>query len=652
GSNDGSFGAVVSTVSLRGDELALGKLNGDAFDDLVALNESTTAPGVDLFLEVKDHNETWSNPFYVHAFTNGIDSDTSLYGLSRRYDIAISNKFSPFYPSNTPIERVCWDGRKDTNGVGIVCTDGNGEPVFADCPENINGKKEYDVRMRLRVPGGGTNFCSSELITQTCPLPRDASGDACTGPAPYFGLFRDCVNSKYDTLFLTPVSMVPKTDGRPAPGFTTYFNGNHWWHTPMSFGWTHTYEMRVMPTRIAGNLQLYFLGPGNHLFGPADSNNNGALWIYGEKANLVRNSATNGWELTTREKTLYKFSDNGQLLSIMDRNSNTVSVTLSPYVPTNSELQIQQVSAVTGACLTLSLNYANQTRLTSATLGERSVSFNYYSATPQFATNYGPDQVLSGDNGLEYPHTFTVTNCYRRDPASRVIAGPIITQQVGSVRFNYDYGTNAEDCTTLISEAKVSKYSIGNTPWRNTTIDGNVATYDVGRIITHYYTGNKLQNISVVQGADSATYNYQYNTKGQREKQSNPQGDTTFGYDNSGNLTNSTPPAPYSPIVFHYGACNQVDKRTQGTRTTIYTLDTKGNVTATEQIGDSITQTRKWDTPRNTDGSVTSLTFTAGSVPAGFGSATYRYDDNQLGLPTLITRNGINLLDQFHDGFG
>ena len=50
GNNSGTFGAVASTVNLRGDELAMGRLNGDAFVDLVASIESTTIPGVDVFL--------------------------------------------------------------------------------------------------------------------------------------------------------------------------------------------------------------------------------------------------------------------------------------------------------------------------------------------------------------------------------------------------------------------------------------------------------------------------------------------------------------------------------------------------------------------------------------------------------------------------
>lgn len=48
GSSTGFTGGP--SVTLRGDELALGRLNGDAFADLVASIESATVPGVDVFI--------------------------------------------------------------------------------------------------------------------------------------------------------------------------------------------------------------------------------------------------------------------------------------------------------------------------------------------------------------------------------------------------------------------------------------------------------------------------------------------------------------------------------------------------------------------------------------------------------------------------
>jgi hypothetical protein len=49
GGNNGGFG-VGTTVTLRGDEFVLGRLSGDAFADLAAIIESTTTPGVDVFI--------------------------------------------------------------------------------------------------------------------------------------------------------------------------------------------------------------------------------------------------------------------------------------------------------------------------------------------------------------------------------------------------------------------------------------------------------------------------------------------------------------------------------------------------------------------------------------------------------------------------
>ena len=49
GSANATFG-IGGTVTLRGDELAIGRLNGDAFADLVATIESTSTPGADVFI--------------------------------------------------------------------------------------------------------------------------------------------------------------------------------------------------------------------------------------------------------------------------------------------------------------------------------------------------------------------------------------------------------------------------------------------------------------------------------------------------------------------------------------------------------------------------------------------------------------------------
>lgn len=606
----------------------------------------------ELILEVKEQSNTWSSLFYAHSFNTGTATNTRLYNLNKRYDI--TGKFTSVYPAGINTERVCWDGRKDADGNNVIDQDSNNVPIWADCPENIAATPErFDVRMRIRYvrpDGTETNWYTSSLDTQTCPLPRDSNNEACAGPAPYFGYFRDSVNSKYDNLFLSANSIAPKTDGRPAPAITTYFNGNHWWHTPMAFGWTHNYEMRMMPTRINGVETLFLLGPGNHLFGPADTSSN--IWIYGERATVTELSG-GGWSMTNREYTVYTFDANGQLTKIEDRNSNTVTVALDPYA---AGLLIKRVASVTGAGLTLQLTYdptLENTRLTQATISDRTVAFDYYEAADQFGTNYGPDEILKTANGPEYNRTFSVTECRRRDPPSRVITGMVTTQQVGDVFFNYEYGT-VEDLTTLKSEAIVNSYKVGTNGgfWRQTMIAGQTATYNVGRTVTHSYSGNKLQSATVSQGGDSATYNYDYNTYGQRTKQTTANGDTILDpYDSVGNLEKITPPDE-AVINFEYGACNQVKRRWQtsgsATRETTYALDGCGNVTNITQTGDATVSNRTWLLTRKTDGSIDTVTY---PTPSTVGQATYTYD-NSLGLVAKITRGGIALLDDTHDTFG
>lgn len=50
GSNDGSFGASVATLALRGDEYAVGRVNADAMDDLAVIIESAVGAGVEVRL--------------------------------------------------------------------------------------------------------------------------------------------------------------------------------------------------------------------------------------------------------------------------------------------------------------------------------------------------------------------------------------------------------------------------------------------------------------------------------------------------------------------------------------------------------------------------------------------------------------------------
>lgn len=583
-----------------------------------------------------------TNVFYMTEWpaTTSAKNDTKLYELNSTetnniYDV------TDFYDDQTTW-RVCWDGRKDADGDGVIDTK-NGFAIWADRPANIDASP-VSFSARIVLLQGSTAVAESPVdITKTCPLPLDANDLPLAGPAPYFGLFRDQINSLYQSVQLASPSITPANDGRPVVNFTAYYNGNHWQHSPMKFGWTHTYEIRVLPVYVGGVRQIYLLGEGDHLFGPVSANGN--VWIYGERADLAE--TTTGFVITNRLKTVLSFNDFGQIMTVTDKNGNTVTVTLEPF-ETGKDLMIQRVSTVVGPGPDLELAYSDEnTQLDSITLGDRKLTFEYYAATNVYGAPYSADEVMKTISGLEYSNAFAMANGRRKNRPSRVICGAMTNRAVGAIVHNFGFSPD-EDLTTPVSEAKVVSYDIGGT-WRRTTIASSTATYDVGRTITHDYTLNKLQTVTVTGTGGSAVYNYAYNDLGQRTKMSTANGNTAFGpYDAVGNLLKLTPPTDRRPVNYAYDTLWNVVTNvsmTSPNRQTTCTLDVKGNVQTNIETGDATHANRSWGYVRNADGTVATVTDPVQTI------STYTYN-NDLGLPSQITRSGVKLLDRAYDVFG
>ncbi|MBT7065948.1 MAG: RHS repeat protein, partial [Verrucomicrobia bacterium] len=602
----------------------------------------------DLVLQVKESTNTWDDPFYVCTYSDSVLSDTKLYKLEQQYELT-----NDLYCLNA--RRIAWDGRKDSDDDSVIDLNTDDFHIWADRPANTDADDEiYDVRLLLSFTGtsGVTNeFESTELETKTCPLQLDSDDVPMMGPAPYFGFFRGQINSKYDYVHLGSPSMLPKNDGRPVPELSCYFNGNHWRHTPMKFGWTHTYEVRLLPVYTNGVRKLFLLHEGDHLLGPVDEGD-GSLWIYGEKATVTEVTKDETWVMTNRVHTVYDFVKSGQIEKITDRNLNKVDIDLDNSWGLEF---IQRVEGVTGADLSLDLKYNDpeKTQLDEATLGGRSCSFTYNEvdqACTEYGTDYDPDEIMKKVVGPQYTNVFFYKPCRRTNPPSRVICGPMTNRVVGGISHNYTYGAS-EVLSTVVSEAIVDGYNIGitdaNPNWRTTGITGSVATYS-GTTETHDYSTNKLQSINV-SGSGGGIYKYDYDAFGRRLKRSSAAGDVSYGYDSVGNLLTVSSP-DYSLQTYSYGACNQVSQWevTSPPRLITNELNAAGNVLTKTEIGDGDTGgDREWTFLRDpADGSIDKVT----SDPNG-SMTEYSYD-NSLGLPSELLREGVRLLYNEHDPFG
>ena len=599
-------------------------------------------------LQIKRSQDTWGTLFYKAGWNpNASEPDTKLYEVASGGASHVYNVTGLYGGVNT--QRICWDGRKDADGDGTIDKGSDGFNIWAERPENTGqSPKLFDARIVLLKDGKQVHI-GPTATTRTCPLPLDTDGLPMAGPAPYFGFFRDQINSKYQSVMLDSPAIVTKSDGRPCVSFIPYFNGNMWNHTPMKFGWTHNYEIRMLPVYVNGVRKLYFQGEGDHLFGPADAE--GKLWIFGEQATVKEEGVTSGEpgsiKLTTRAGTKYTFNGFGQPLSVEDRNENKVTVTLSEY--SNPNLLIKYVSEVSGPGGSLTFGYSDDnTQLDSVSLGGRNLTFGYCQATEKvYGQAYAADEVLKTISGLEYVHEFTMDQGRRANRASRVITGSMTKRKVGDFEHNFEYD-QPENLETPVAEAKVKEYDVAG-EWRKTTITADSATYANGQSAAHSYAGNKLQSVTVSGNGGSATYRYDYNALGQRTKASTAAGETSMAYDGKGNLTDITPPDRAAVKLTYDETFGQVTKRTLtgtgGTREFVYTLDAKGNVTrATEQGGAGLNN-RSWVIAPNNDGTVNTVTDPSGTV------STYAYG-NDLGLVQSITRSGVKLLDRSYDAFG
>jgi YD repeat-containing protein len=636
---------------------------------------------VSLWVEVKAHSASWGSLFYTRAFPSGTAPDTPFYELGARYNV------SGLY-GGTATQRVGWDGRKDSAGDGItdklVFTNAAGRVVtneiWANRPINIDAAdEEYDIRMVVKYDIG-FNLASGVLTTKTCPMQHlKLAGENVPfmGRAPYFGFFRDTVNSLVDSLSILGPSLIPASDGRPVPFLRTYHNGNHWRHTPMGFGWTHNFEIRMLPVFIGGDPKLYVLWESDHLCEVT----NDFTWIYGEKFDV--GTQTNGWTMTNRLQTVYTFDDLGQLTNVMDSSGNAIDLELEEFSSSHSDVWVQRYKRIKFAPnehtpaatdapsleMTLQYEHASGTHLTQVNLEGRSVTYEYAEAADVYGIPYGPDETIKSMTGPQYKWTFGQDQCRRRDRPSRIIAGSIANFTVDGVPHTYAYGT-AEDLTTVKSEAKVNHYITGTggsiDDWRVTEITGQTATWTVnsGDSVseTHTYTTNKLQAICR-SGPDSASFAYGFDAKGRQLQTTGAQGqiitrvydEPAFAPVEAGNLTSVIyPDAAYGTVNYSYTPSNRVKQieipaMAPDVRCTEFFHDGHGNVTNMTQRGAGALPDRTWLYVRNPDGSIQSIRDPSNIV------TDVSYMDNNQGLPTLQNRSSVppvTLMSVMHDPFG
>lgn len=256
------------------------------------------------------------------------------------------------------------------------------------------------------------------------------------------------------------------------------------------------------------------------------------------------------------DQTKYKFSTDLQLVSIFDKNSNTINYS---YDGTGKLTSIADTKVHQ-----LTLAYNGQNLVSSVTdWANRKVEYSYDSS--------GKLTGVKDPNGN--------TTIYGYDGNSRLTT---VTDRTGQTVLTNTYGSDAK-ITTQKNAANITKtnaYDTANKLITQTDTNGRVVK------ITYDSKARILQQTDPAGKSNIYTYGIEAVPLTQKDKNGNT---TTFVYDSRGNVTSVTFP-DNSNITYTFDSNNRITKVIDGrygipAKETNYTYDSSGNQTQKDEAG-------------------------------------------------------------------
>lgn len=435
---------------------------------------------------------------------------------------------------------------------------------------------------------------------------------------------------------------INKTDiSNPAPGmpfeFVRTYNSADKQTGPLGWGWTHNFNITLMPPADNVSNAVVFEGTGRTLsFSQVGAGT--FKPIAGEYSTLTKTADGFFWE--KRDKTTYTFNANGNLQSIKDRNSNTI---LLSY---DDKGRLATITDPVGRVYTLS--YDDKNHITSIK----------DPANRAFAYEYD-----NKDNLIKVTDPVGVVSLY--EYTAKYDPHKITRQTVGTFVYTYSYDTLGRCVVAVGSNGEVG-YEFEYKPTEGKT----VTTDSKGNVLTKYYNnGGKVtrivypdeseenftwdDNFEKTAGTrqDGSAWHYEYDGNGNLTKMIDPQGcqkvmtynvdndltsvvdelgnTTRYAYDGKGNLTTVTN-ADETVVSFTYNTRGQPLTTTDALgKTTTFSYDSNGNlVSTTDPTGNIVTYTH------NALGLVTSKTNARGNT------TSYEYDALNRVIKTTDPLNG------------
>lgn len=335
----------------------------------------------------------------------------------------------------------------------------------------------------------------------------------------------------------------------PAVGFPFEFTRNYNSRDsritgPMGAKWTHSYETRLVV--IDPQTVKIAMADGGSNFFSYDSTTQTYTQLYTPSSGTLKNTPT-GYRFTTKSPVNYDFDPAGKLVSISDRNNNTLNLTYA--IGTG---YLQSITDTSGRVYTFSTDFLGRiTQLTDPLL--RTVVYEYNLAGDLIkVTNLRSEETdyayESGTHNLE-----VVTDARGNDLITNVYdaQGRVTSQQ------------NARNFTTTFSYDDVNNLTIATDPLSKTT----EYQYDLG-----------LRLVSV-KDRRGFTTQFTYDANNNRTAITDAMGRSTkFTYDASGNVLTITN-AKDEKTSMSWTATNQIAAiQDPLNRVTRFTYDSQSNL--------------------------------------------------------------------------
>lgn len=389
-------------------------------------------------------------------------------------------------------------------------------------------------------------------------------------------------------------------------GLTLYYNSLDPANGALGRGWSHSYSYSLKENSDGSVL----ISEPNWRYKYYTVSASGYSSSTGNYAVLAKDA--NGFTLTGREGTVYRYNTGGQLLAITDRNGNSQSFS---YTGNN----LTSVSDPAGRTVNLTYDSSNHLSSVADPLG------NSYT----FAVGASLATVTQPDSGSWQ---------YRYDANSFMLGK--VDPLGNSTSYSYDDQQRVIGSTDPEGKTRSISYPQGTETVKTTTFtekDGNAWSYSYDTQQGYLLAKTDPQ---------SGTTSYHYDANGNRTATTNPDGTSTSSlYDTLGNLLSSTDAAGNS-TSYSYNSFGQTTSITdpQG-GITRYSYDDRGNlISLTDPAGaaTSYEYDSKGNMTRLTDAAGQSTSFgydTAGNMTSvsDASGATTSYSYDAAGNVTAIT---------------